>query len=271
MFSKQITVSALALTIGIAGTASAANTGGPVLDRSGAVYAQVAIYDVLPGQSTEFEKALLASAESSRKQARSLINDRILRNIDNVTLQYASYTKFGDKREAEEAANLRTAALGRYLRRPPEVHLVQLDRAYVPSGVQTEPSGKEFGTGAVGQIAHLGLFLPSRKDTRNYYESLYAVKMHTVARQPKGYMGDDLLTEPSGGKPERQAPYTPRPREATQLSVNYGEYQTLEDAEDSYVDRAQDDSPEMVALERVFFSSLQVPNRFYIFKVIGNY
>jgi hypothetical protein len=129
----------------------------------------------------------------------------------------------------------------------------------------------EFGAGKTGQIAHLGLFVPAPEYTQEYLDALYRVKEYTVNRKPVGYLGDDLLLEDSPGNPNAQAPYTPRPTKNVSMSVNYGEYETLENAEDSYIDRAQPGNPDLVAIERIFFSTLQVPTRFYIFQVIGNY
>ena len=129
----------------------------------------------------------------------------------------------------------------------------------------------EFGASKTGQIAHIGLFIPAPEYSQEYLDALYRVKEATVTRKPAGYLGDDLLLEDSIGNPLAQAPYTPRPNKPASMSVNYGEYETLENAEDSYIDRAEPGNPELVALERIFFSTLQVPTRFYIFQVIGNY
>jgi hypothetical protein len=54
------------------------------------------------------------------------------------------------------------------------------------------------------------------------------------------------------------------------MSFNYGEYNTMEDAEDSYIDREETNNPKLVTMERIFYSALQVPTRFYIFQVIDN-
>jgi hypothetical protein len=234
--------------------------------RNTGIYAQIVIYDVVPGKEAEFEKAIAGTLRG----AVSLINDRILRNIDPVTSQYATYTKFRSPGAAQAATAARVATVRTFLRRDPESHLSQLDKVYVPGGEKAVPDGLELGAKNVGQIAHLGLFLPSPGRTQDYYKSLYEVKTHTVRRAPRGYIGDELLIETERNAPHIQAPYSPRPREATRLSFNYGEYQTLEDAEDSYVDRGQERTAALVTLERTFYSALQLPNRFYIFKVIRN-
>ena len=234
------------------------------------VYAEVVLYDVLPTKGTQFEQAI-ASITHSGNAPQALISDKVLRNIDGVTNQYATYSKFSTPAAAEAVTSQRIQQVMELLRRAPERHLVQLNRSYVPTGLKVNPSGLEFGSAQTGQIAHIGLFLPHPANAVQYNTSLNNVKAHTVSRHPTGYLGDDLLQEPAVGNAATQAPYTPRPAEPTQMSINYGEYKTLENAEDSYVDRAQGDDPSMVTEERVFFSSLQVPTRFYIFQVIGNY
>jgi hypothetical protein len=250
-------------------TAVAANA--DVADSSSnGIYAEVVLYDVLPTKGTEFEHAI-ASITHSGSTPQSLISDKVLRNIDGVTNQYATYSKFSTPAVAEAVTSQRIQQVMALLRRAPERHLVQLNRSYVPSGLKVNPSGLEFGSNQTGQIAHIGLFLPNPANAAQYNASLNNVKAHTVSRHPAGYLGDDLLQEPAVGNAAIQAPYTPRPAEPTQMSINYGEYKTLENAEDSYVDRAQGDDASMVTEERVFFSSLQVPTRFYIFQVVGNY
>jgi hypothetical protein len=54
------------------------------------------------------------------------------------------------------------------------------------------------------------------------------------------------------------------------MSFNYGEYNTMQDAEDSYIAREEKNDPKLVTMERIFYSSLQVPTRFYIFQVTQN-
>jgi len=232
------------------------------------VFAQIVIYDVLPGREAEFEKLIALGAKGGAKGS-EFINDRVLKNIDAASPQYATYTKFGNAGTAQALTTSRIAAVRALLRRDAESHLAQMDKVYTPKGELNAPNGRELGT-SVGQIAHLGLFLPTPSRVEDYYAALYKVKVHTLNRKPRGYIGDELLIETQRNTAQLQAPYTPRPREATRLSFNYGEYKKLEDAEDSYVDRTQETSPEMITLERTFYSALQVPNRFYIFKVIGN-
>jgi hypothetical protein len=261
--------SACIVSAGMSHAAVAANTDATEA-ASGGIYAEVVLYDVLPAKATEFEHAVASIAQPGRAP-QALISDRVLRNIDGVTNQYATYSKFSTSAAAESVTARRIEQVTALLRRPPESHLVVLGRSYVPAGVRLNPNGTEFGSHQLGQIAHIGLFLPNPNSTTQYYASLNNVKAHTVARHPAGYLGDDLLQEPAISSAAIQAPYTPRPAEATKMSINYGEYNTLENAEDSYVDRAQGDDANMVTEERVFFSSLQVPTRFYIFQVIGNY
>jgi hypothetical protein len=272
MLLKNSVASVIAFALGIASThaAPADYVASKIEAKKNLVYVSVVIYDVLPGKAAEFESKLLATNEPGRASSQSLINDRVLRNVDDVTSQYATYTKFKSAADAQAAMAKRIDNVRTLLRREPEIHQVVLDRLYSPAGMNANPAGTELAPGQTGQIAHLGLFLPDPKSARTYHESLYQVKDLTVSRKPEGYLGDELLVEPQVGSPVSQAPYTPRPTTPTNLSINYGEYRTLENAEDSYIARAQGDDPNIVALDTRFFSSLQVPNRFYIFKVIGN-
>lgn len=256
----------LALLLSSAVDARTAPAGGPYN-----VYAQVVIYDVLPGKEKEFERLLMSRSEPGRASTRRLINERVMRNVDGAVSQYATYSKFYGPGEAKKFLNARLDSVKSLCRRAPETHLVALDRSYFHGGSTQNPTGMEFGAGKTGQIAHLGLFVPTPDYTQEYFDALYKVKEYTVNRKPEGYLGDDLLLEEQAGRPENHAPHTPRPTKSVRMSVNYGEYATLENAEDSYIDRAQPGNPDLAALERIFFSTLQVPTRFYIFQVFGNF
>lgn len=233
------------------------------------VYAHIAIYDVSPGMSKAFEESLSAtSAEFSQQTA--FLNERILKNLDSLTLQYATYSKYLSREAAEHNHRKRLERLQAYCRRTPEAHLAKLLNAYYPDGVSTNPNGIEFGAGRLGQIAHLGLFIPFPHYRAAYDDVLHQTKVLTRAKQPRGYIGEDVLDEADSVTPELQSPYSPKASELAKMSFNYGEYQTMEDAEDSYIARQQARDPKLITMERVFYSALQVPTRFYIFEVVGN-
>jgi tripartite motif-containing protein 71 len=234
------------------------------------VLAQVSIYDVLPGTAAAFEAALIGDPEQLRNLP-GFVNERILRNIDPLTQQYASYTKFTDRASAEQALRERAARLHPFLRRPPEVHIAELRHAYFPGGISDQPRGNEFDVDMTRQVAHLGFFIPFPAYRRAYDDVLQETKVLTRAKQPSGYIGEDLLVETDDVSPPVQTPYSPRATEPARMSINYGEYRTLENAEDAYISRQQIRDPKLVTMERVFFSALQVPTRFYIFEVIANH
>ncbi len=238
--------------------------------RAGRVFGQVAIYDVSPDRMKEFEVALQSTRAATQADP-SFINQRVLRNLDEIALQYATYAKFKDRESAERVLRLQLAKLRPFCRRDPEVHLAELTDAYFPRGSTDQPNGMEFGTEKVGQNAHIGLFVPQPRYRRQYEDVLHETKVLIRDRNPTGYIGEDLLTEADLLPPQVQAPYSPRAFEPSKMSINYGEYLTMENAEDSYVARQQSQNPRLVTMERTFVSSLQVPTRFYMFQVIDNY
>lgn len=238
--------------------------------RAPALYGIVALYDISRDRTQEFEAALAATVEAARSLP-AFVNERVLRNVDPLTLQYATYAKFNDRAAAEQFLADRLAKLTPLCRRAPEVHLARLTHAFSPEGVSDHPNGLEYGRERTGQIAHLGLFVPFPKYRREYDDVLYETKVLTRDLKPAGYIGEDVLVETELVRPEVQAPYTPRALEPERMSLNYGEYQTMENAEDSYIKRQESGDPKLVTMERVFFSTLQVPTRFYIFQVIGNH
>ncbi|MHC2295398.1 hypothetical protein [Bradyrhizobium barranii] len=253
---------------------------GIIVEQSGArprsnrqasdVWARVIIYDVIPGQEGTLERELITGISDADIRRYGIINDRSLRNIDPIALQYASYTKFSSAAGADRFLAARTDRVKDLVRRTPESHLVQLESTYWPRGVQSKPKGIEFGYKEVGQTAHLFLGLPDPNYGQEYFDALVEVKRLSVRRVPQGWLGDDLLSDNSAKQPDKLAPYSPRPASATTLSVNYAEYKSFENAEDAYLNRQNSDDPSLIELQRVFFGALQVPARFYIFKVIAN-
>lgn len=234
------------------------------------VYTHVAVFDVKAGEGERFE-ATVRELRALLKKEPSFINERVLRNVDGLTLQYATYIKFTDPAAAERTYTTRLERLRRYCRREPEAHLTKQTDAYSLSGITTTPNGREYGEGLTGQIAHLGFFIPIPQYRKQYEDVLHETKVLTLQRKPEGYIGEDLLVEVAAPPPQTQTPYSPRATEASPMSINYGEYKTMENAEDSYITRQAVRDQKLVTMERVFFSSLQVPTRFYIFQVIDNY
>src|SRR6266511_628216 len=243
---------------------------GPAVDQpSNLTYVQVAIYDVAPSAAREFEAALQSTRDTAVAEP-SFINERVMHNLDALTQQYATYTKFSDRAGAERFMQQRLAKVRPFCRRNPEVHLTALTQSYFPEGITDRPTGVEFGVTMTGQVAHLGLFIPYPRYHQQYNDVLHETKVFTRDQKPTGYIGEDILIEVDVVPPEAQAPYSPRPPEPSKMSINYGEYLTLENAEDSYVLRRELQDPKLITMERVFLSSLQVPTRFYIFQVVGN-
>jgi len=244
----------------------------PVEAARNDVFAYVAIWDVAPDQVRAFETKLLQSGREMGRDS-GFINERLLRNIDPLTFHYATYTKSSDRSTLEAHMQQRISDLRLYLRRDPETHVARITSTYfLGSGKRHQPNGREFGTDKTGQIAHLGLFIPYPEFRLEYDRTLDRVKVLSRNRHPRGYIGEDVLVESDLVDPAVQAPYTPHAAKASRMSINYGEYNTLEDAEDSYIRRGGDrpTDPAYLALERIFYSSLQVPTRFYLFRVFGN-
>jgi hypothetical protein len=243
----------------------------PRADRATSdVWARVIIYDAIPGQEAALERELTTQLPDADMERNGIINDRALKNIDPIALQYASYTKFSNAAGADRFLNARIDRVKNFVRRTPESHLMQLESTYSPSGEQNKPKGSEFGYKEVGQTALLFLGVPDPNYGQEYFDALAEVKRLSVRRAPQGWLGDDLLSDSNVRQPEKIAPYSPRPASATTLSVNYAEYKSFENAEDAYLNRQNSDDPSLIELQRVFFGALQVPARTYIFKVIAN-
>ncbi|MFY9823809.1 MAG: hypothetical protein WAM82_20685 [Thermoanaerobaculia bacterium] len=236
------------------------------------VFGYVTIWDVAPDQVQGFETRLLQSGQEMARD-NGFINERLLRNIDPLTYHYATYTKSSDRATLEAHMRRRMDDLRQYLRRDPETHLARITFSYFRNGGgKDQPNGREFGVQKTGQIAHLGLFIPYPEFRAEYERTLHRVKVLSRDRKPRGYIGEDVLVENDLVDPAVQTPYTPRALKPAKMSINYGEYETLENAEDSYIRRGGDrpTDPAYLALERIFYSALQVPTRFYLFRVIGN-
>lgn len=267
-FDVVCVAAALLLTTGVLTEKPSARprTAPPASD----VWVRVIIYDAIPGQEGAIERELTGPLSNADTRRYGIINDRALKNIDPIALQYASYTKFSSASGANQFLNARIDRVKDFVRRTPESHLVRLESTYSPSGVQNKPNGKEFGYKEVGQIAHLFFGAPNPNYGQEYFDALAEVKRLSARRSPQGWLGDDLLSDRNTRSPEAIAPYSPRPMVATTISINYAEYKTFENAEDAYLNRQNSDDPGLIELQRVFFSALQVPARFYIFKVMAN-
>jgi DNA-binding beta-propeller fold protein YncE len=231
-------------------------------------FVAIAIYD-LRQDAGSFDQVLRSAVLPLTNNA-SFVNLRLLKNMDTLASQYALYAKTRDRAAAERIIVYATQAVRPFLRRMPETHIAELKRSYSPAGVTERPQGNEFGAHQNGQVAHLGLFIPFPQFRPEYDRVLHDTKVMTIDQKPRGYIGEDVLDETEALPPEKETPYSPRPVEASPMSFNYGEYNTMEDAEDSYIDREEAHNPKLVTMERIFYSALQVPTRFYIFQVIDN-
>ncbi len=263
-FVKVTSAVAFACAMTVASTASAAS--GPEL------FACVAIFDVKMDQESQFQDRLMASSHLLYAKS-SFVTERVLRNIDPYSNQYALYSRARSLDVAEQRCGRSLEGLTELLERAPETHVAKVNASYDTGGRNSQPDGFEFGAGEVGQIAHLGLFVPMAEHRTEYDRILDVVKMNTVERSNQGFFGEDVLTEVAPESVEKQNPYTPRAFELVPMSINYGEYASLEDAENAYVRRGEDSTgdPKIRYWYRAFFSALQVPHRFYIFEVVGNY
>lgn len=250
----------------------------PVGDGSGeggdpsrvSIFVQVVIYDVAPASVKAFESALLATRDLALAES-TLINERVLRNIDDLTTQYATYAKFTSAVGAEQLYQQRLSKVQSFCTRTPEIHLAEMSNAYFPEGSTDRPNGLELGPDRVGQIAHLGLFIPYPRFRAQYDQTLHEVKLVLQGRKSPGYIGEETSVETELLSPKKQTPYSPQAFESSKMSINYGEYDTMENAENAYIVRHAKPDPKLVHLERNFFSALQVPTRFYLFQVMANY
>ena len=233
--------------------------------------ALVVLYDAIPGQEAALELELKAPISQSDVALYGIVNDRVLKNIDPVATQFASYTKFSGPSNSNDFLSARLDRVkGLSSTTARRIDIVQLESTFTPGHRTDSPTGKEFGYKAVGQTAHLFFGVPDPGYGQEYFDLLAQVKTLTENCSPQGWFGDDLLSSAAPRPAEQLAPYTPRPSVSTMMSINYAEYQSFEDAEDAYLNRQQSEDPTFLQLTRVFFSSLQVPSRFYIFRVVAN-
>lgn len=241
-------------------------------DKAAAVYGQVILYHANPARVAELERTLNDPAfVADLKLDRAFINERILKPIDDYSLLYITYTKFSDPAASRKYLNKRLASVKGLVRRPPEHHIARLDAVYTAAGVNKSPNGLEFGGGRTGQNAHVALFVPQADYLDEYFKAVDRVKRMHVDRKPEGWIGDDLLSTETLASPSVIAPQSPRPRHATKLSLNYGEYESFRQNEIAYLNRRNSDDPDLIALQNVFYGTLQVPARYYLMQVLGNY
>lgn len=267
MRSSKILIALLPVLLALPFAAPAA----AATEASVTMYAYVVLWDIVPGQSEAFETQLHRGAMAMASD-RSFHSERLLRNIDPLTYSEATYTKSTNRATLEQEMSTRIAALRPYLRRAPETHLALVSQSYRKGSTSNQPTPTELGSTGAGQIAHLGLFIPYPDFVAEYQRTLDHVKVYTRDRYPQGYLGEDVLLEADLVSPELQTPYTPHAEKAAKMSLNYGEYQTLEDAENSYIKRGADrpKDPQILTWERIFYGALQVPTRFYIYQVVSS-
>jgi len=244
-----------------------ADTSSTKTDKHSA-YVQVALWDVSTGKSEVFESGIrkhLLELENGS----DFVNARVLKNMSDLNLQYATYVRYASRTAAEDSLAKQVALLGPFCWRTPETHLIRLERAYFPSGIADLPAGTEFAISGTGQIAHLGLWVPYPNYRKEYDKVLDEVKRQTWEQHNPGYIGEEIGNEVEALSPEQQTPYSPHPGNAEAMSINYGEFKTFEEAEKSFLAHTGD----RLAWTwwRVFFASLQVPTRFYIFQVVQSY
>ncbi|MDX0185373.1 hypothetical protein [Sinorhizobium meliloti] len=236
------------------------------------IFAQVILYESAANRGADLRAALNdQSFQRELQNDSSFVNERILECVDDLSMCFATYTKFTSEEAAARYLDRRLAAADGLTRRPPEHHLVVIEAAFVPGDVIEDPSGVEYGKGRNGQNAHIGLFIPQPEYAGEYFDSIFKVKELHSERRPAGWLGDDLASSFKRLAPVALAPNSPKPRHEAVLSVNYGEYDTFKQAEEAYLNRANSGDPDLVALSEIFYGTLQVPPRYYIFTVIGNY
>jgi hypothetical protein len=170
---------------------------------------------------------------------------------------------------AEDSMAKQIAVLGQLCSRPPETHLIGLERAYSNAGVSQLPTGSEFADGGNGQIAHLGLWVADPRLIDNYETTLQEIKVGTMNQHNPGFIGEDLGNEVRLLTPEAQTPYSPHPKFAAPMMINYGEFKTFQSAEEAFMAHQNDSNIESEM--STFFGSLQVPTRFFIYKVVQSY
>jgi len=231
-------------------------------------YVQVVLWDVAPGKSQAFEAAVREQM-AHLPSGGDVINARVLKNLSDLSAQYATYVRYENVMTSEDSLAKQIAVLSPLCSRAPETHVIRLGRAYSPAGVSESPTGTEFANGGTGQIAHLGLWIPYPRFRDGYDKVLQDVKIATMNQHSPGYIGEETGDEVRTLSPEEQTPYTPHANVAEPMSINYGEFKTFQAAEESFL--AHRDDRNARTEMQIFFGSLQIPTRFYIFQVVQSY
>jgi hypothetical protein len=249
-------------------SASPKTAAAQAVDETYKTYVQVALWDVAPEKAKAFEAAVREQLSRLPSTA-DVINARVLKSLSELNSQYATYVRYANVMTAEDSLAKQIAVLGHLCTRPPETHLIGLERAYSPAGVSQVPTGSEFAIGGTGQVAHLGLWVADPRLIDNYETTLQDIKVGTMKQQNPGFIGEDLGNEVRLLSPEAQTPYSPHPKFAAPMMINYGEFKTFQSAEEAFMEHQND--PNNEAQMQTFFGSLQVPTRFFIYKVVQSY
>jgi len=237
-------------------------------DAGPGTYVQVALWDVAPGKSQAFETAVHGQL-SHLSSGADAINARLLKSLSDLNAQYVTYVRYQNVMTAEDSLSKQIAVLGAFCTRAPETHLIRLGRAYSPAGVSDSPTGTEFAIGGTGQIAHLGMWIPYPRFQSGYDQVLNDVKVATMNQHNPGYVGEETGYEARDLSQDEQTPYSPHAIVPEPMSINYGEFKTFQTAEESFL--AHQDDRSARSEMQIFFGSLQVPTRFYIFQVVQSY
>lgn len=238
------------------------------VDETYKTYVQVVLWDVIPDNSQAFEAAV-SKLLSGLPSTADVINARVLKNLSDLNSQYATYVRYANVMTAEDSLAKQIAVLGPLCSRAPETHLIGLERAYSPAGESQVPTGSEFAIGGTGQVAHLGLWVADPRLIDNYEATLQEIKVGTMNQHNPGFIGEDLGNEVSLLTPEAQTPYSPHPKFAAPMMINYGEFKTFQSAEEAFMEHQND--PNIDVEMQSFFGSLQVPTRFFIYQVVQSY
>jgi hypothetical protein len=237
-------------------------------DAGPGTYVQVALWDVVPGKTQAFETAV-GQQMSHLSSGADVINARLLKSLSDLNAQYVTYVRYQNVMSAEDSLSKQVAVLSAFCTRAPETHLIRLGHAYSRAGNSESPTGTEFAQGGTGQIAHLGLWVPYPRFQDAYDQVLNDVKVSTMNQHNPGYIGEETGYEARELSQEEQTPYSPHAVIPQAMSINYGEFKTFQSAEESFLAH-QDDRNARSAMQ-IFFGSLQIPTRFYIYQVVQSY
>ncbi len=237
-------------------------------DAGRGTFVQVALWDVAPGKSQAFEAAVREQM-SHLPSGADAINARVLKSLSDLSAQYATYVRYENTMTAEDSLAKQIAVLSPLCSRAPETHVIRLGHAYSPAGATDSPTGTEFANGGTGQIAHLGLWVPNPRFRDGYDKVLDDVKVGTMNQHNPGYIGEETGDEVRKLSVEEQTPYSPHAGVAEPMSINYGEFKSFQTAEESFL--AHKDDQNARTEMQIFFGSLQIPTRFYIFQVVQSY